>query len=721
MIRNSILLSILVLSSLVYSQNIINGVVIDENSGEKLIGVNIILLGTSNGTSTKINGNFTLTNIPNGEQTIQFSYVGYEDYSIELNFPYSNELLKVELEPHAEEIEEIFVNATRSSRTIDNEPTRVEVIAGEEIDEKISMDPSNITMILNESTGIQVQQTSASSANNSFRIQGLDGRYTQLLKDGYPLYGGFSGSLSLVQVPPLDLKQVEIIKGSSSTLYGGGAIAGIINLSSKMPGEKRDLSFLINVTSALGLDLSGYYSQKFENYGVTLLASRNTQKVYDNNDDNFSDIPQIERYSINPKFLYYFDESKVLELAGSFITEERLGGNLDVVENRSNPNNYYFEENQSNRFSLQAGYSSLGDKDYFSFKNSIGCFDRELSLPDYLFNGTQLSTFSEAVYKLYTKSGDWLFGLNLLTEQFNDESKVDNKKSFTDLTTGAFAQNNYDFTKSYSLETGIRLDYNKDYGAFFLPRINLLIKFSQDVSSRIGGGFGYKIPTIFTDKSDELAYRNILPINKDVLKAEKSYGFNFDINYSTILFKSIGVSINNLFFYTRIDDPFIIEYNQSSNFYEFKTFSGYNDTKGFETNIKLTMNHYKLFLGYTFTDVISYSEGTSSNFPLTPKHKLGIVLIYEVHGDMRIGLEAYYTGKQTLTNGGSVTDFWTNGLMIEKRFNKFSLYINFENIFDTRQSNYGAMFTGTNENPSFVEIYAPTDGRIINGGIKLGF
>jgi outer membrane receptor for ferrienterochelin and colicins len=719
MIRNLILLSILLLSTIVYSQNKINGFVVDEHSSEKLLGVNIILLGSSNGTTTDINGQFTLADIPNGKQKISFSYVGYEEFTLELSFPHSNKLIEVELESHSEELEEIFVNATRSSRTIENEATRVEVIAGEEIDEKISMDPSNISMMLNESTGIQVQQTSASSANNTFRIQGLDGKYTQLLKDGYPLYGGFSGSLSIVQIPPLDLKQIEIIKGSSSTLYGGGAIAGLINLSSKMPQDKREVSFLINATSAMGLDLSGFYSQNFDNYGISVLASRNTQKVYDNNDDNFSDIPEIERYTINPKFLFYFDESKTLEVAGSFSTEKRLGGNLEAIDDRNNPNNYYFEENLSNRYSLQMGYIYKGDKDYFTFKNSLSFFDRELSLPDYLFDGEQLSTFSEAVYKLNANSGDWLIGLNLLSEQFTDQSNVLNKRSYNDLTVGSFIQNNYDFSKIYSLEMGLRLDYNKDYGLFPLPRINMLMKITPELSSRIGGGFGYKIPSIFTEKSDELAFKNILPIDKDNTEAEKSYGFNFDINYSTILFDELTFSLNNLFFYTRITDPLFLDYNQTNNFYEFKTFNGYNDTKGIETNIKFSLNSYKLFAGYTFTDVKTHLETSASSFPLTPKHRLGIVLIYELHGDMRIGLEGYYTGKQTLSSGISVTDFWVNGIMIEKKFNNISLFLNFENIFDTKQSNYGAMFTGPPDNPKFVEIYAPTDGRIINGGIKL--
>src|SRR5690606_31634161 len=131
--------------------------------------------------------------------------------------------------------------ATRGSRTIANIPTRVEVIAGEELDEKGNMKPGDIRLILSESTGIQTQQTSATSANASIRIQGLDGRYTQILKDGFPLFSGAASGLGLLQTPPLDLKQVEVIKGSSSTLYGGGAIAGLVNLVSKTPEAERAL------------------------------------------------------------------------------------------------------------------------------------------------------------------------------------------------------------------------------------------------------------------------------------------------------------------------------------------------------------------------------------------------------------------------------------------------------------------------------------------------
>ena len=141
-------------------------------------------------------------------------------------------------------LEEVTVQSTRTSRTISNVPTRVETIELEEIDEKNNMRPANVAMLLHESTGIQVQQTSATSGNSSIRIQGLDGRYTQLLKDGFPNFGNFASGLSVLEIPPLDLKQVEIIKGPASPLFGGGAIAGVVNFISRTPGERSEINAL---------------------------------------------------------------------------------------------------------------------------------------------------------------------------------------------------------------------------------------------------------------------------------------------------------------------------------------------------------------------------------------------------------------------------------------------------------------------------------------------
>src|SRR5688500_7349543 len=224
----------------------------------------------------------------------------------------------------------MVITSTRSSRTIADIPTSVEFISGEELDEKANMKPGDIRMMLSESTGIQTQQTSATSYNSSIRIQGLDGRYTQVLKDGYPIYGGFSGGLSIMQISPLDLRQVEVIKGSSSTLYAGGAIAGLVNLVSKTATEERELSFLANATSAKGLDLSTFYSQRFGKLGVTFYGSRNSASAYDPAEIGLTAIPKFERYTINPR-LFVYGKNTTANVGVSYITEDRIGGSIDYI------------------------------------------------------------------------------------------------------------------------------------------------------------------------------------------------------------------------------------------------------------------------------------------------------------------------------------------------------------------------------------------------------
>ncbi len=287
-----------------WAQNTFKAIVKDGKNKEILIGVNAVLNKTTNGASSDENGIITISNIPNGVQHITFSYLGYESETKSFSFPLSSTApVEIFLEQDEEILEEVIISSTRGTRSIQNIPTRVEFISSEELGEKGSMKPGDIRMLLNESTGIITQQTSATSGNAAIRIQGLDGRYTQILKDGFPVFAGAASGLGLLQTPPLDLKQVEIIKGSTSTLYGGGAIAGLINLISKTPEEKRDLSLHLNGTSGKGLDVSGFYGQRFNKVGTTIFASYNRNWVYDPSDTGFTAIPQFDRYVFNPMLI----------------------------------------------------------------------------------------------------------------------------------------------------------------------------------------------------------------------------------------------------------------------------------------------------------------------------------------------------------------------------------------------------------------------------------
>ena len=123
---------------------------------------------------------------------------------------------RVRQEPAA--LERVIVSAGRGERRVEDTPLRIEVIDEDEIAEKVSMTPGDIAMMLNETSGLRVQTTNPSLGGANVRVQGLRGRYTLLLADGLPLHGAQAGGLGLLQIPPVDLGRVEIIKGAASAL-----------------------------------------------------------------------------------------------------------------------------------------------------------------------------------------------------------------------------------------------------------------------------------------------------------------------------------------------------------------------------------------------------------------------------------------------------------------------------------------------------------------------
>ncbi len=720
--RNFILPLLAILySTVIFSQNAFKAIVKDSRNGETLPGATITLPGTNIITISDPNGKVAISNIPNGKQIIMFSFIGYETQKDTISFPLSSsDAIEILLQSKGENLEDVIVTSTRTSRSIDNIPTRMEAISGEELEEKGNMKPGDIRMMLNESTGIQTQQTSATSYNSSIRIQGLDGKYTQILKDGLPLYSGFSGGLSLLQIVPLDLKQVEVIKGASSTLYGGGAIAGLVNLISKVPEKKRELSFMFNGTSALGFDASGFYSQKFNKVGTTIFASYNSGKPYDPSDIGFSAIPKYTRYTLNPKLFVYFNEQTKLNIGVNGTIEDRMGGDMKYIENKGDAIHSYFERNKTNRVSTQMGFDHiLSDNTKLSFKNSVSYYDRSIEIPNYIFSGVQLSSFSEATLNYKTKKSEWITGLNFLTDKFSQNNVIASTAvDYKHTTWGGFVQNTWNISKKFILETGFRGDYQNEYGFFALPRVSALFKASSNLSMRLGGGLGYKTPTVFTEDAERIQFRNVLPIDVTKTKAEQSTGGNFDINYHAAITDKLLFSLNTLLFYTNVNNPLVLV-PLSGGMYDFQQPKGFLDTKGIETNVKLTYGDFKLFVGYTLADVNQHYNNTTTAFPLVAKHRLNNVLMYEIEDKLKIGLEGYYFSPQELNDGKTGKDYWLFGLMVEKIWEKFSIFVNFENIGDTRQTKFDTIFTGTISNPTFRDIYAPVDGFVINGGLKI--
>jgi iron complex outermembrane receptor protein len=719
MMNKFLLIALLLLSlnATISAQSTLKIRIVSGTVHEPLIGATVKIMELNKTSQTDSTGLVTFYSVPDGTYSMAVTFVGYTNKLITIQTPQQVDIIEeISMDESEEEEEEITVTATRISRSITNTPTRTEVISGEELTEKGNMKPGDIRMMLNESTGIQTQQTSATSFNAGIRIQGLEGRYTQILRDGYPLYSGFAGSLSLLQIAPLDLKQVEVIKGAASTLYGGGAIAGLVNLVSKTPTEERDLNFLGNVTSAGGLDLSGFYSEKYGKAGLTLFASRNSNAAFDPASIGLTAIPKFERYTVNPRLFLYHDKT-ITDVGIAYTTENRTGGSMDYIKN-GRPG--FFEKNNTERITAQFGMvHRVNEATTIQFKNSYSRFDRNLSIPDYSFNALQQSSFSELTWNKTGEKSDWVIGSNLMTENLSEKPSVTNdpKRDYRLNTFGIFLQNIWTINEKVVIEGGLRGDYINQFGFELLPRISTMLKLSSNLTTRIGGGFGYKPPTIFTEEAERRQFRNLLPIDVINSRNERSKGLNWDINYKTSV-GDLGISINQLFFYTRLSNPLVLKDN-TANKISFENADGYLDTRGMETNLRLTYEDLKLFLGYTLTDANTHFSNTRQWLPLTARHRLNNVLMYEIEDKLKLGLEAYYFSKQKLNDGSVGKSYWIMGFMAEKLWEHWSLFINFENFTDTRQSKFNRIYTGTLANPVFSDIYAPVEGFVVNGGVKI--
>ena len=703
------------------AQNIFSTKVKNSNTKEILSNASAAIPALHLSSNADSNGVITITHIPDGKYKVVITYVGYNPTELLCIFPVKSGKVFPDtyLQPLNKELEEVTVQSTRTNQNLRNIPTRIEALPLEELDEKSTERPGDIKMLLSETTGIHVQQSSATSGTANIRIQGLDSRYTQLLQDGMPLYTGYSGNLSLLQTSPLDLKQVEMIKGPAATLFGGGAIAGLVNLISRTPEKTPTLNFILNGTDAKGADASGYYSEHWKHIGTTVLSSYNYNDPYDPAGNGFSAIPQIRRFTINPKIFLYPDGHNSGWFGINTTVENRYGGDMQVLSAHADSLHQYFERNKSFRFSTQLSFTHIiNAHSRINVKNTVGFFNRDLGEVGFTLKGNQLSSFSEVNYVHNSPSSDWVAGTNFITDRFTAKPPQDSL-SYHLATMGLFAQNTWRTTRRFSLETGVRIDKNTpapekpSSGYFILPRMNALIKLNRQFSSRIGGGLGYKMPSLFNDLSEQEGYQNIKPLNTGNTKAEQSYGLNADLNYRAIFGDNYSISINQMFFYTYVDKPLILQQN------EFVNAPGHLDSKGTETNIKLTFDELVFYLGYTITDTRQIFNGLVTVQPLIPKNQINFDCSYEAEGNFRIGGECFYTGPQLLSDGTSVRGYVTMGLLVQKSWKHLDIFINGEDLTDVRQTRWGSIYTGRMSQPVFKDIFAPLDGRVINLGIRI--
>lgn len=312
------------------------GHVIDAKTGEHLVGLTIAIKGTSFGTSTDMTGHYFLKNLKPGPIILVLRGVGYKSQECQVNVSL-NKTIEVNFEAEEDNIklDEVVVTANRQATLRRYAPALVNVV-----DQKVfeRAGANNLAQGIIFQPGLRVENNCQNCGFNQVRINGLDGRYSQILIDSRPIISSLAGVYGLEMIPANMIERVEVVRGGGSALYGSSAIAGVVNVITKEP-KNNSVSFTesLGMTGFKSLDNNLGFNASIVSQdnrtGAMLFGQTRYRQAHDMNGDNYSELGRLDSRALG--FRGYIRPTDLTMLTGELhsISEDRRGGDhLDWPE-----------------------------------------------------------------------------------------------------------------------------------------------------------------------------------------------------------------------------------------------------------------------------------------------------------------------------------------------------------------------------------------------------
>jgi len=655
----------------------------------------------------------TVFPVPPGRIEIVVVKEGYAPASASIDVVAGQrQTVAIDLNRTASVEEHVTVSATRTDRGIGDQPMRVEVVDREEIDEKVMMTPGDIVMLLNETGGMRVQATSPSLGAASIRIQGMKGRYTRFLSDGLPLFGE-QVSLGLMQIPPLDLGRVEVIKGVASSLYGAGAMSGVVNLVSKRPDEKIERQVLFNASTRGGVDGGAWYSAPLsERWALTLLGSVNGQKQGDIDDDGWSDLPKYQRAVVRPRVFWDNDAGRSFFATVGGTWENRTGGTMPGMTLPGD--GPYVEALDTRRSDVGAAFQTLSANGLvWSTRASWATAHQDHRFGETIERDDHDNGFAEFTVRRTIAHHTIVGGVAIDRDRFQPLDTPQFAYAYT--TPGVFVQDDVDVARWLALSASGRLDHLSGFGSFFNPRISGLLR-RGEWSSRLSFGTGFSAPTPITEET-EAAGLSRLSVEGQ-LAAERAMNASVDL---TRVAGPLTATLTG--FYSQISHPVEVERSEQ---YLLHNLEAPTKNAGVEALAIWKTDDLSIVANYAFVRSREVTDEGRVEVPLTPRHSVGIDGAWEVGDVFRLGVEWYYTGVQRLEANpfrNESAPYHVFGLLASRRIGRALLFINGENLTGVKQTDWDPLVRPSRgvDGRWTVDAWAPLDGRVVNGGIRVRF
>jgi outer membrane receptor for ferrienterochelin and colicins len=678
--------------------------------------------GPLEGTRVEASGQRVLTDsagmarlrLPLGTHTVTATRIGFATESMEVVLSQTGDTtLVIRMREEAIEGEEIVVTSTRSERRIEEEPIRIEVVSREEVEEKVLMTPGDISMLLNETSGLRVQPTAPSLGGASVRIQGLRGRYTQILSDGLPLYGGQAGALGPLQVPPMDLAQVEVIKGAASALYGPTALGGVVNLISRRPEPAREL--LLNQSTLDGTDLVGWLADEVgERWGYTLLASAHRQEFADVDADGWADVPRFQRLSVRPRLFWNDDRGTSVMATVGGMTEDRTGGTLPE---RVTPEGLPFTESLDTR-RFDGGLRVrrlLGSSRVLTARASGFVQGHEHRYGSTVEDDEHRTGFAELALSGHDGRHLWVLGLAFQHDAYENAGLP--AFDFAYRVPSVFAQDELALSGWLTVAGSVRWDQHNRFGGALSPRLSFLAR-TGEWTTRLSGGTGFFAPTPFTEETEAVGLSRVTaPAG---WTREEARSGMIDVG------RQIGPVEFNVSAFTSLIDAPLQTVRSDSGLLTVRNGDDRVHTWGTEVFAALRTGPWRLVGSHSYLRSTEPDPGDTARreVPLTPRHSAGLIGAYEQEGRGRVGIEAYYTGRQELDDDpyrDASRRHFILGFLVDRRLGRFRVFLNAENVLDTRQTRWAPLVRPgrTPDGRWLTDVWAPLEGRAFNAGIWL--
>jgi outer membrane receptor for ferrienterochelin and colicins len=679
---------------------------------------------------TNATGVARLTLAP-GEYLVRVRLIGFKPDSARVLVPSGRDTsLSFSLAPAAEELEQMFVTSTRGTKRLEDEPTRVEVLGGDDVAEKTEMRPQDLKGFLTEMAGVRMQQTSAATGAAGVRLQGLRPRYSLLLADGLPLYGSGGTGLDLLQLPPADLKQIEVIKGPASALYGASALAGTINLISKRPADESD--FLLQGTSELGANSFGWLSKKVnDRFGYTAVVGAHTQDARDSDGDGWVEMPKVKRFEARPRF--FFDSpsggSALLTVGGTF--ENREGGFAGGV---APDGSSYVESADTRRGDVGLTASRVvGASGVVQLRASGNLSNVHRGFGADTETVKRGTGFGELSYSLTHAAHEFLIGGAFDLDKADisgggPTSPVFSDPSYTFTTPALFVQDAWKLNDRVSLTGSARIDAHSDYGTQLSPRLSALVTPIEDWSLRLSLTRGFYAPTPFIEEADPVGVHRVTAFTRCSTAATNCVAPEHANYGSADLHGTVGpVELNATIFGSIIDHP-VLAVAPGNGSINLVNAVHRASSRGLELFGVYDFEPLFITALYSFTDAREPFDATSTieaAAPYAPHHAGGVDITWEAaETGTWIALESFFTSQQRVVDDPGIAvgqRYVTTGLLASQRVGRFKLFANIENLTNVRQTHWAPVVlpSRTATGSWTVTPWAPLEGRVFSAGVRV--